>query len=110
MTCLSGAAFDVAIDLRKNSPTFLRWYGEELTAENNISLVIPEGFAHGFQTLSDDCRLLYLHTGAYEPEFEAGFNVHDPTLGISWPLPIGEMSNRDQGLPFISSEFEGLPI
>ena len=110
VTCLAGAVFDVAVDLRRNSPTFLRWYGRDLTSDNNLSLFIPEGFAHGFQALTEDCCLLYLHTGAYVPESEAGFNVHDASLGIAWPLPVGEISDRDQRLPLIPSQFEGLYI
>jgi dTDP-4-dehydrorhamnose 3,5-epimerase len=68
VTCTKGEVFDVAVDIRRGSPTFLNWHGEELSAENNRSLFIPEGFAHGFQTLSSDCEMIYLHSAVYAPE------------------------------------------
>lgn len=103
VSCLAGEVFDVAVDLRPESPTFLQWHGEVLSAENGRSMLIPGGFAHGFQTLAKDCELLYLHDKSYAPEAEAGINPLDPKLAISWPLPIAHMSNRDYALPKISS-------
>src|SRR5450830_1737092 len=97
VSCLRGTVFDVAVDLRKNSPTFLQWHGEILSAENRRSLLIPEGFAHGFQALTNDCELIYLHTAIYAPAFEAALNAFDPVLTIDWPLPVTEMSERDRG-------------
>lgn len=97
--CLRGAIFDVAVDLRRGSPTFLAWHGRVLSAENAESLVLPEGFAHGFQALEDDCEVLYLHTAAYAPQAEGGLDATDPQIGIAWPLPIAERSARDEGLP-----------
>ena len=78
MSCLSGSIFDVAVDVRRNSPTFLAWHGAVLSADNRSSLLIPEGFAHGFQTLVDDCELLYVHTAAYEPAAERGHSSARP--------------------------------
>lgn len=99
VTCLRGAVFDVAVDLRPASPACGRWHGELLTAGNHKTLVIPEGYAHGFQTLEDDCALLYLHTAAYQADAEAGLHVLSPELAISWPLAITALSERDQRHP-----------
>jgi dTDP-4-dehydrorhamnose 3,5-epimerase len=97
VTCLRGEVLDVAVDIRRGSPTYLRWHGEKLSADNCRSLLIPEGFAHGYQTLTDDVELLYCHSAPYTPEAEAGLSARDPVLAITWPLPIGEMSPRDLG-------------
>lgn len=110
VSCLQGEVFDVAIDLRPDSGTFLAWHGERLTAENGRTLAIPEGFAHGFQTLTPDCVLLYLHTATYTPSAEGGLNGLDPRLGISWPLPVGEMSDRDAALPQVGPDFAGVVL
>ncbi|MGE5294482.1 MAG: dTDP-4-dehydrorhamnose 3,5-epimerase [Solirubrobacterales bacterium] len=110
VNCLRGEIFDVAVDLRQGSPTFLRWYGEILSADNRKSLLIPEGFAHGFQTLTSDCELLYFHTAAYAPGAEGGLHVLDPHLAIVWPLPVEQLSNRDQGYAFVDSRFRGICI
>ena len=101
VSCLRGEVFDVAVDVRPESPTYLRWHGEILTAGNHKTLVIPEGFAHGFQTLTDDCEMLYFHTAAHRPEAEAGLHPLDPSLAVSWPLPAGALSERDQSHPFL---------
>ena len=101
VSCLQGKIWDVAVDLRQSSPTFLHWHAEELSADNNRALLIPEGFAHGFQTLSDDVHLLYCHSEAYHPESEAGLNALEPRLGIDWPLTIIELSDRDSKHPAI---------
>jgi len=108
VSCLRGRVFDVAVDLRRNSPTFLQWHGEELSDENGAALAIPEGFAHGFQTLEENCEMLYLHSAAYAPHAEAGCNLLDKRLNIAWPLPIKSMSDRDAVLPSISDVFEGV--
>lgn len=108
VSCLHGEVFDVAVDLRKNSPSFLQWHGVLLSAENQRSFLIPEGFAHGFQALADDCELIYLHTAAYQPSAEGAVNAKDPRLAIAWPLEITEMSDRDCAHPLIAAEFEGL--
>jgi dTDP-4-dehydrorhamnose 3,5-epimerase len=110
VSCLRGAIFDVAVDLRRGSPTFLRWHAEELTAENKRSLFIPEGFAHGFQAAVDDCEVLYFHTAAYEPTAERGVHPLDPRVAIAWPLPVEHLSERDASHPPLTSEFDGVIV
>ncbi len=110
VSCLRGAVFDVAVDLRRDSPTFLRWHSETLSAENCRSLFIPEGFAHGFQTVVDDCELLYFHTAAYEPAAERGVHPLDPRVAIAWPLPIVHLSERDASQRALAPEFDGIAV
>lgn len=110
VSCLRGAIFDVAVDLRRNSPTFLQWQAEMLTAENGRSLFIPEGFAHGFQAVADDCELLYLHTAAYDPAAERGVHPLDPRVAIAWPLPVEGLSERDGAQPALPPEFDGIVV
>lgn len=98
VSCLAGSVFDVAVDLRADSATRGHWFGTVLSAENGESLLIPAGFAHGFQTLVDGCELLYLHSTRYAPHAEGGIDALDPTLGIAWPLPVSVRSDRDMGL------------
>src|SRR3989338_3999634 len=94
VTCLSGEVFDVAVDMRPDSATYLRWHGERLTNENATSLLIPPGFAHGFQTLTDNVEMFYVHSAAFTPGAEGGVRADDPALGIDWPLEIGEGPGR----------------
>jgi dTDP-4-dehydrorhamnose 3,5-epimerase len=108
VTCLKGEVFDVAVDLRLGSPSFGKYHAEILSEANHKTLVVPEGFAHGFQTLTDDCELLYLHTAAYHPHAEGGVDALDHTLAIAWPRPITERSPRDQALPPLSKNFSGI--
>lgn len=108
--CLRGEVFDVAVDLRRGSTTFLLWHAEILSAANHKTLVIPEGFAHGFQTLTKDCEMLYLHTTAYQADAEGGLNARDPRLGIQWPLPIAEQSVRDSAHPLVLKDFSGVAV
>lgn len=110
ITCLRGEVCDVAIDLRRGSPTLLNWHAERLSADNHRTLVIPEGFAHGFQALSDDCELLYLHTFAYRPDAAGALNALDPLLDIRWPMPVTARSVRDQANPPLSSAFSGIDL
>lgn len=110
VSCLHGEIFDVAVDLRRGSPTFLHWYGTVLSAENRCSLLIPEGFAHGFQTLTEDCELIYLHGESYHPESEGALNVTDPRLGIGWRLPVTDLSARDRNHTFIEPDFAGVAL
>lgn len=110
VSCLRGEVFDVAVDLRDNSPTFLQWHAEVLSANNHKTLVIPEGFAHGFQTLTDNCEMLYFHTHTYQPGAEGGLNAQDPRLAIQWPLPVGGVSPRDAGHPFLDENFFGMTL
>jgi len=106
--CIAGAVFDVIIDLRHGSPTFLQWYGVELSAENKKMLYIPEGFAHGFQALTEGCELLYHHTAFYTPAAEAGVRYDDPKINIQWPLPVSGLSDRDARHPWLDNHFNGI--
>lgn len=108
ISCLRGEVFDVAVDLREGSKTFLKWHAVILSASNLVSLVVPKGFAHGFQTLSDDCELLYLHSAPYDRASEGAVNALDVAIGILWPVPITEMSERDRGHKRLSDDFVGL--
>lgn len=108
--CLKGKVWDVAVDLRADSPTFLRWHAEELDPDGNRMLVIPEGCAHGFQVLENDAELLYLHTAFYSPQHENGIRYDDPRLRISWPLPPADISERDANHPSISLDFRGIRL
>lgn len=101
ITCLKGAVLDFAIDLRRESSTYLKWYAAELSSENQTSLLIPEGFAHGFQTLLDDSELIYLHSKPYSPNHERGVNILDKKLNIQLPLSITEISDKDRDWPLL---------
>lgn len=103
VSVLRGEVLDVAVDLRPESSTFRRWHGEILSADNARSLFIPAGFAHGFQALSDDCELIYLHTAPYTPEAEGGVHPFDPAIGIEWPLEATDMSARDRAHPWLDA-------
>lgn len=107
VSCLRGEVWDVAVDLRANSPSFLQWQAQRLSANNGQALLIPAGFAHGFQALTDDVELLYCHSAAYVPALQAALNVQDPRLAIAWPLPVTQLSERDAGHGFIDRHFEG---
>jgi dTDP-4-dehydrorhamnose 3,5-epimerase len=96
--------------LRKGSPTFLQWHAEVLSPGNMNALLIPRGCAHGFQALTDDVEMLYLHSAAHAPASEGGLSVTDPLLAVEWPLPIGEMSARDRAFPFLSHDFKGIDL
>lgn len=106
--CLKGRVWDVAVDLRVGSPTFLHWHAEELTPNNARLMVIPEGCAHGFQVLEADSELLYLHTAFYHPAAEGGLRHDDPRLGIEWPLPAVDLSARDLSHPLLNQDFPGI--
>lgn len=108
--CLRGEVWDVAVDLRQGSPSFLQWHAQRLSADRLNALLIPEGFAHGFQTLSDDVEMLYLHSQAHAPDSEGGLNVLDPRLAVNWPLPLSTLSERDRSRPFLTASFEGLRL
>jgi dTDP-4-dehydrorhamnose 3,5-epimerase len=110
VSCLHGEIFDVAVDLRSDSPTFLHWHGAILSAQNRASLLIPEGFAHGFQTLTEDCELIYLHTASYHPESEGALNAADPRLGIAWPLAVTDISEKDWNHKLIEQDFQGIVL
>ncbi len=110
VNCLRGEVWDVAVDLRAGSPTFLQWHAEVLSAENGAALLIPEGFAHGFQALTDDVELLYCHSAPYHPEAEGGSHVCDPRLGITWPMPITVLSDRDDAFALLTDDFKGIEV
>jgi dTDP-4-dehydrorhamnose 3,5-epimerase len=99
--CTAGALFDVAVDLRPDSPTYRRHFAIELSADNRTALYIPEGFAHGYQTLVDDTEASYWISQFYAPEYAAGIRWNDPALGIEWPLETTEISDRDRNLPTV---------
>ena len=106
--CVAGAVYDVIIDVRTDSDTFLQWFGTELSAANKKMLYIPEGFAHGFQCLTDDCELIYLHSEFYVPNAEGGIRYNDPKAAINWPLPVHTLSPRDAGHPDLDEKFKGI--
>lgn len=106
--CIAGAVYDVIIDLREGSATFLQWVGIELSAANRKMLYIPEGFAHGFQCLTDDCELLYHHSAVYTPGAEAGIRYNDPLINIQWPMPAAMLSPRDAEHPYLTENFKGI--
>jgi dTDP-4-dehydrorhamnose 3,5-epimerase len=108
--CIRGGVYDVIIDLRKNSPTFLQWYGINITTNNMRMMYIPEGFAHGFQTLEPHSELLYFHTEFFSPDWEGAIRFDDPRVGIRWPLEIAEISDRDKGHPLLDEAFKGLDV
>jgi dTDP-4-dehydrorhamnose 3,5-epimerase len=106
--CVRGAVYDVAVDLRKDSPTFLKYFGIELSEENMVSVLIPEGFGHGFQTLEDHSALIYHHTQCYTPAAEAGIRFDDPSVNIQWKLPPVMVSEKDRIFQLIDGNFKGL--
>ena len=108
--CLAGEVFDVAVDLRRGSPTFLAWYGVHLSGPSGRCLLIPKGFAHGFQTLSDDCMMLYCHSHPYDAASEGALSVREPRLAIAWPLPIADLSERDAQHPLLTADYAGLDL
>ncbi len=108
--CIRGKILDVIIDIRKDSPTFLNWYGAELSETNKLMMYIPEGFAHGFQSLTDDCHLIYHHSEYYAPGVESGLRYNDPMVNIEWPLPSTIVSKRDKDHPLLTNQFKGIEI
>jgi dTDP-4-dehydrorhamnose 3,5-epimerase len=106
--CIRGKIFDVVVDIRRRSDTFLQWFSIELSAENKKMIYIPQGFAHGFQTLSADCEILYFHSELYAPGFEGGLSYDDPALKIEWPLISPFVSSRDKSHPLINNNFKGI--
>lgn len=106
--CIAGAVMDVIVDIRQGSPTFLQWQAVELSAENNRMIYIPEGFAHGFQTLQDNSALIYHHTEFYTPGAEGGIRYDDPLVDIRWTLPVTVVSQRDAGHPLLDHKFKGI--
>ena len=107
ISCVSGAVFDVALDLRRNSKTFLKWESVILKPGKYNSIVIPPGVAHGFQTLDKNSELLYLHTENCSPDDEFGVSYMDPKVDIKWPLPRTQISERDLSFEPLSEDFLG---
>lgn len=108
VSCIRGEVWDVAVDLRAGSPTFLHWHAERLSAGNRKAMLIPEGFAHGFQTLTADVEMLYCHSAPFVSDAEAGLNPRDPLLAIPWPLDISEISERDTRHSNLTDAFTGI--
>ncbi|MBE3143844.1 MAG: dTDP-4-dehydrorhamnose 3,5-epimerase [Planctomycetes bacterium] len=109
--CIRGRVFDVVVDIRAGSETFLKWTAVEISEENMNMMYVPRGFAHGFQSLVDRCELIYLHTAPYAKDAERGLRTDDPELSIKWPLPITYQSDRDLGHPLIDPRhFKGVTL
>lgn len=108
--CVQGKIYDVAVDIRKNSSTFLHYFAVELSAENMLSILIPDGFAHGFQTMEDNSALIYHHTQFYTPKADSGLRYDDPVLKINWPLTTANVSEKDKNYLLIDNKFKGLEI
>ena len=100
--CATGGIFDVLVDVRRDSPSFGHWEGFELSSENHRTLYVPGGIAHGFQCLSDDCKVFYQMSEFYFPELARGLRWNDPKVGIRWPLTEGILSERDRNLPLLA--------
>jgi dTDP-4-dehydrorhamnose 3,5-epimerase len=111
--CVRGSIFDVAVDLRRRSPTYGRWAGYELSDTNHHQLFVPVGFAHGFLVLSETADVAYKLTSYYDPETESGIAWDDPAVGIDWPFPGGDapqLSERDRSAPRLADVADGLPF
>lgn len=107
--CVRGAVYDVIVDLRRRSPTYKRWEGFELTADNGCSLYVPMGFAHGFVTLSDESDLIYQVSHPYTPSAEGGLRYNDPAISIEWPVKISLVSPRDASWPLLTDDDRFFP-
>lgn len=101
--CVRGALYDVIVDVRDGSPTYGRWYGAELTEDGGEMMYVPEGFAHGYQALTDGAAAFYMVSAPYAPEAEGGLRYDDPALGIQWPQPVTDLSEKDAGWPLLSA-------
>lgn len=108
--CISGSVYDVIVDIREGSATFLQHFGVELSADNMKSIYVPEGFAHGFQTLEDHSELIYHHSNYYTPGHEGAIRYNDPILGIRWPLDPTDVSEKDREHILLNHHFKGIII
>jgi dTDP-4-dehydrorhamnose 3,5-epimerase len=108
ITCIKGEVYDVAVDLRKNSSTFLKYFSIILSEKNNKMIIIPEGFAHGFQTLKDNSEMMYFHSKPFSSKSERGINSLEPKLNIKWPLKFTQISARDKNHSFLKLDFKGI--
>ena len=107
MSCAQGRIFDVAVDLRQDSPTYLQWFGIELTERQDTLLYVPKGFAHGYQALTDNALAVYSVGVAYNPESADGMRHDDPAVGIDWPIKDAILSDRDRQWPLIEATGTG---
>jgi dTDP-4-dehydrorhamnose 3,5-epimerase len=110
VNCVRGSIFDVAVDLRRGSKTFLKWHGATLSAQSVSTSVIPEGFGHAFQALEDDCELIYLHTAAHEPAASVSIGPLDPAVGINWPREVAKYIETNKDRLVDAAAFEGLSL
>ena len=108
--CIIGSILDVAIDLRKDSTTLLKYHSEILSAKNMKMLYVPEGFAHGFQSLEEKIEMIYYTTEFYSPQYEGGLRYNDPKIGIEWPLEVTDISDKDKNQALITEEFKGIKV
>ena len=108
--CVGGSIFDVAVDIRKGSPTYLQYVGVELSEKNKLGLLVPEGFAHGFQTLEDNTAVIYHATNFYSPNAEGGLHFNDSLIKIAWKLPVVNISDKDKSQPIIDNNFSAVEI
>ncbi len=108
VSCIRGSVFDVTLDIRRGSPTFLQWIGIELSEKNMRMVHIPKGCAHGFQTLEPDTEILYFHSEFYSPENSRGIRYDDQRLKIKFPLDVTTVSRRDANFPFLRPDFSGV--
>jgi dTDP-4-dehydrorhamnose 3,5-epimerase len=110
VTCIAGSVFDVAVDIREESKTKLQHFGIELSAENQKTMLIPEGFAHGFQCLSEQATLIYFHAAAFQAEAADGLNPQDPKLNIQWPFKVSRLSEKDKSYAMIGDTYKGVNL
>jgi dTDP-4-dehydrorhamnose 3,5-epimerase len=110
ISCISGEVYDVALDMRQNSPTFLQWHSINLSPSKHNSLLIPPGVAHGFQCLSENSELLYFHTEIYSADNEFGISINDARLRLGWPLRLSQISDRDLSFKHLSDDFLGFNL
>ncbi len=108
VSCIHGEVWDVAVDLRAGSDTFLQWHAELLSKQNGHALLVPEGFAHGFQAITDDVQLLYCHSAPYQSDAEYGLNPQDPAIDIEWPIEISDISDKDRQQLMLDESFNGI--
>jgi len=106
MRCVRGAIYDVIVDVRPESSTFAEWMAVELSAQNRKMVYVPKGFAHGFLTLEDDCEVLYQVSAFYAPDHERGLRYDDPTIGISWPIDVRIVSDKDRQWPYVQLDVQ----
>jgi dTDP-4-dehydrorhamnose 3,5-epimerase len=113
VSCVRGEVWDVAVDLRPNSPSYLKWHAERLSADNQRAFLIPQGFAHGFQVQTAEAELLYCHSAPYVSGSDRGLNPLDPRLAVSWPLPVVNLSDKDRTRPLLEdlgADFQGVDL